>query len=81
MDFFVPSGGITCLLVIRKTCPLPFPISMKTKKPVPDEEFPHLNKTDYDVPSEMSGNISFKKFRQQLKSNIKIRYIDWRGLW
>ena len=50
-------------------------------KPVPDVEFPHLNKTYYDVPSEMSGNISFKKFRQQLKSNIKIRYIDWRGLW
>ena len=49
--------------------------------PAPEVEFPHLNKTDYDEKVEVPRNKPFKKFRQQLKSNIKIKYIDWRGYW
>jgi hypothetical protein len=51
-------------------------------QPVPEEPFPHANRYDTEKsPSKLDQGKGFKYRRKQFKYHVKIKYIDWKGLW
>ena len=49
--------------------------------PIPNAPFPHANNASKLVDDRKSAKKRFKFFRKRVKSYIKIKYIDWKGLW
>ena len=50
--------------------------------PIPGEPFPHANRYDTQKsPSRLDQGKGFKYWRKQFKYQVKIKFIDWRGLW
>ncbi len=50
---------------------------------IPEEPFPHYNKWQ-DKKSKQpyyGQHKNFKFFRKKIRNSLKIKYIDWRGLW
>lgn len=56
----------------EKLCPF-------LNKKVPETQFPHANKTTFK--KKRYKNKLFKKTRRQITNNLKIWYIDQKGLW